>query len=108
MTLGEYFNLHKNEVHFRERKEAGSSGSSMTKQIGGALQTAQDLLGRLRELGLFLVPVGELEGWWRGGPTSKGEWYLPAIKLAAESPDSLPEVASFVGKVCGWFGYRVS
>ena len=45
---------------WRQVKQRGGIASI---QHGEARAAADDLLTRLREIGLFLVPVGELEGW---------------------------------------------
>ena len=59
----ELFRLLENAADWSEVKRLGIS-----KHRGGSLTTGQDLLEEWRSLGLFLVPVGELEGWWPAGP----------------------------------------
>lgn len=44
-------------------KQVKQRGGVVSVQHGDARAAADDLLARLREIGLFLVPVGELEGW---------------------------------------------
>ena len=78
--------------------------TGVTKLRGGASKDATELLNRLTAIGLFLVPVGELECWWREGPTVKNEWAMYAIRKAEEA-DSLPEATNFMAGVCRWFGY---
>lgn len=80
----------------------------IAKLRGGALQDAEKLVDRWAAMGLFLVPVGELECWWREGPASKSEWFVPAIKRVTEDANSMPEAADFMAKVCRWFGYKTS
>lgn len=72
---------------------------------GGEKKAADKLLKLFSAIGLFLVPVGELEGWWRAGPADKGEWAVDAIEEIAKRPDSLTEATEFVARLCDWFGY---
>lgn len=80
----------------------------ISKLRGGALRNAKKLLEEWAKVGLFLVPVGELECWWREGPAAKNEWFLPAIKEIMEHDHSLPEATAFMARVCHWFGYKTS
>lgn len=80
----------------------------ISKLRGGALQDAEKLVDRWAALGLFLVPVGELECWWPEGPATKNEWFLPAIREIMQDENSLPEATEFTAKVCRWFGYQRS
>ena len=69
---------------------------------------AESLLGKWADIGLFLVPVGELECWWPQGPPTKNEWFLAAIKKIMQDENSLPEATEFMARVCRWFGYETS
>lgn len=80
----------------------------IAKLRGGALRDAETLLDKWADIGLFLVPVGELECWWPKGPASKGEWFVPAIRKITRDRKSLPEATAFMAKVCHWFGYKAS
>lgn len=80
----------------------------IAKLRGGARQDAEKLLQRWADIGLFLVPAGELECWWPQGPREKSGWILDAIKKVMEDETSLPEATEFMASVCGWFGYEVA
>jgi hypothetical protein len=80
----------------------------ISKLRGGALQSAEKLIEEWAKIGLFLVPVGELECWWPEGPASKGEWFVPAIKRVTEDASSMPAATDFMAKICHWFGYKPS
>jgi len=95
--------LLENAADWSEAKRYG-----ITKLRGGALRDAQKLLEECAALGLFLVPVGELECWWPEGPAAKNEWFLPAIKKIVEDQDSLPEATDFMARVCHSFGYQTT
>lgn len=97
------YGLLQDHADWSEAKQHGIS-----KLRGGALQNAKKLVDGWAAMGLFLVPVGELECWWREGPASKSEWFLPAIKRVTEDANSMPEAADFMAKVCRWFGYKTS
>jgi hypothetical protein len=75
---------------------------------GGAMGNAEILLEDWAKIGLFLVPVGELECWWREGPAAKNEWFLAAMKKVTEDPSSMPGATDFMAKVCRSFGYETS
>jgi hypothetical protein len=78
-----------------------------TKPRGGKSKDANDLQERLAAAGLFLVPIGELECWWREGPAEKAEWAVEAIRKVTEDPHSMAEATAFVTKPCRWFGYQI-
>jgi hypothetical protein len=103
-------------------KEAGRVTVTDRRQIQDALEAASDwsevkryginrlrgeeltagkgLLAKCREVGLFLAPVGVLEGWWAEGPSDKAEWVARAIPKMSESPETFQEASSFVAEVC--------
>lgn len=55
------------------------------KLRGGQLTGAKELLADWQKLGLFLVPVGELEGWWPEGPSdNKADWIREALDRLSE------------------------
>ena len=69
----------------------------------------QDLLSSYSSVGLFLVPVGELEQWWKPGSASdKGKWFAEVIeRLAVEPPDpSLDELRDFMRQVRAYFSLQ--
>ena len=80
----------------------------ITKLRGGALRDAGRLLEEWAEIGLFLVPVGELECWWPEGPTQKNEWFQPAIRKIMEDGNSMPKATDLMARVCHWFGHQTS
>ncbi len=99
----EILDLLENAAPWSEAKRHG-----IAKLRGGARQDAEKLLQRWADIGLFLVPAGELECWWPQGPREKSGWFLDAIKKVVEDETSLPEATEFMASVCGWFGYEVT
>ncbi len=75
------------------------------KLRGGAYADAEALLESWSAAGLFLVPVGELEGWWPEGPATKAEWIVDAFRMLETSPSQARASAQFIEKVLKWFGY---
>jgi hypothetical protein len=69
---------------------------------GGARKEASDFLGKLRAIGLFIVPKGELEGWWPDGSTDKAEWAVQVIEALNTKPHSFSEARSFVNSICDY------
>ena len=64
---------------------------------------AKELFAEWREVGLFILPVGELESWWPEGPAgNKAEWIAQAVELL-DQDDSLPELETFVCELAGFF-----
>jgi hypothetical protein len=99
----EILDLLENAAPWSEAKRHG-----IAKLSGGARRDAEKLLSTWAEIGLFLVPVGELEWWWPQGPRAKSEWFLDAIKNIVEDDDSLPEATEFMAMLCRWFRYHVT
>ncbi|WP_279462505.1 hypothetical protein [Aeromonas dhakensis] len=59
-------------------------------------------MAQLANLGLFVVPVGELEGWIDLGDVKKNKWIVPALESLSENgaPKELEDfVASVVSRV---------
>ena len=84
---------------FSEAKRYG-----IEKMRGEPLTFARQLLAEWRAVGLFLLPVGELESWWPDGPASdKAAWIVQAIDLVATDAESLTELETFVCDVAGYF-----
>ena len=84
---------------FSEAKRYG-----VGKLRGEPLTVANELLSEWRAVGLFLLPVGELEGWWREGPASdKNAWLSQAIVHMQEA-DSFQEAEQFVCEVARFLG----
>lgn len=61
-------------------------------------QRARDLIASLAEIGIFVVPVGELESWIDVGTRRKRDWIVLALQVIADKgpPNS---VATFIGNV---------
>jgi len=79
------------------------------KLRGGSLTGAKRLWRECSRLGLFLVPVGVLEGWWLEGPASdKTEWFHQAIERVATEPDSFHRAEMFVAEVARFLGMNVT
>ena len=60
------------------------------------------LISELSKNGLFVVPVGELEGWIDLGTHKKNKWIIPALEAIFEYKASTPLV-DFVGNVLNYF-----
>ena len=60
------------------------------------------LIDELSKLGLFVVPVGELEGWMELGTHRKNKWIIPALEAIhyGKTPEGLK---LFVGKILSFF-----
>ena len=84
---------------FSEAKRYG-----IEKLRGQPLTFARELLEEWRQVGLFILPVGELESWWPEGPANdKNAWLTAAINLLQDD-GSLSALESFMGDVAGYFG----
>jgi hypothetical protein len=70
---------------------------------GEPLALAQELLKEWKTIGLFIVPVGELEGWWPEGPASdKGRWIVEAVDQLAK-PGTFQELDIFMKDLVQFF-----
>lgn len=85
----------------RMRSES-TKWSNLKKNGLGALaspykEKAEEIISKCKELGLFIVPVGELEGWMPLG-VRKNRWALPALEKINnnECPSNLKD---FVGSL---------
>lgn len=73
------------------------------KLRGEPLTFAKELLAEWRDVGLFILPVGELESWWPEGPAgNKAEWIAQVVELL-DQDDSLPELETFVCELAAFF-----
>ena len=79
-----------------EAKKKGIEGLPFAKW-----SEAGELLTTLKSLGLFVVPVGELEGWLDVGTTQKNKWIVPALEAIGEGNAS-DKLKTFVGEVIGF------
>lgn len=73
--------------------------------------TALDLLRRLAEIGFFVVPVGDLEGWLRGYsiPASRGkkwEWATAAAATVRQIGMKDNDVWDFARSIAAFFALR--
>lgn len=81
----------------------------LLKLKGGQLASAKDLLERLASWGLFLLPHGVLECWWRAGPAgSKTEWFVAAMKKLDEDKTAFATAEVFAARVAHYFGKRTA
>ncbi len=76
----------------------------INKLAGGAYNNCLDVLNKCQKIGLFLVPQGELESWWRGGATTKKLWILDALKQIQTEPNNFEEAEKFVIDICRFLG----
>lgn len=94
----------------RIRSESTKWSSLKKKGIdsldGRLKENVTEIVSSCRDLGLFIVPVGELEGWMDLG-VRKNKWALPALEKihANECP---PNLKDFVGEltsgIYSWYG----
>lgn len=95
----------------RIRKEA--SKWSDVKRLGIAgipekeQETTEDLIEKAKEYGLFIVPVGELEGWLNLGIRQKNKWIVLALEALHQGKCS-SELKDFVKSVLNYLGEDVS
>jgi len=72
---------------------------------GGARQTADKLLAELSTVGIFLVPVGELESWFPHGSSDKSKWFQEAIDELSQGFRRLRGLDQFAELLLAFFGY---
>jgi len=68
-----------------------------------ALSRVKEILSHARASGLFLVPVGELEGWVNFGAITKAEWVPKALE-AIHQGQAPKELRAFVASIIEYFG----
>ncbi|MBK9124639.1 MAG: ATP-binding protein [Chloroflexi bacterium] len=94
-----------------DRELAEASAWSQPKQHGinalkgQAHETCKTLLQELAEIGLFIVPVGELEGWERGLPASKSEWISDALRKV-DDPERFGQARLFINRVVSYLAAK--
>lgn len=86
----------------RIRQDTSKWSSVKKDGISGFPQEAQkntsDLVAEVKDIGLFLVPVGELEGWIDLGTKKKNRWIILALESLHD--DQCPEnLAQFVKEI---------
>jgi predicted ATPase len=67
---------------------------------GGAYKDAGSLLEKCRNIGLFLVPEGQMEGWWLAGPADKQKWIRKAMDEVHANPAEFDLARQFMSDVC--------
>lgn len=65
--------------------------------------TARELLGRLQDAGLFVVPVGELESWIDLGTRRKNKWIVLALSAIGQG-QCTDELRKFLAAVLRFMG----
>lgn len=66
---------------------------------GAPTQAANDLLAKLSEIGIFVAPVGEMEGFCRTLGNHGPRWVAEATKKDLAKDPELGEARTFVGKI---------
>lgn len=69
---------------------------------GEQAKNAEILISELRKKGVFVVPVGELEGWIDLGTHKKNKWIIPALE-AIYQHKATDKIVDFVGNVLEFF-----
>ena len=82
------------EDGWKAAKESGLAGIAR----GQETNDAEALLTRLREVGLFVVPVGELEGWVREVGNKGPKWVVEVLERGLHADPDAP-VRAFVEAV---------
>jgi energy-coupling factor transporter ATP-binding protein EcfA2 len=90
--------VYKEASKWSEVKRAGLQALSTT-----ARTTAQQLLAKLADAGLFVVPVGELESWIDTGTLRKNRWIVKALESLSNNncPVLLQTFVERVGQFLG-------
>jgi energy-coupling factor transporter ATP-binding protein EcfA2 len=91
------------KVVYDSAKFSEAKSYGITKLRGQPRAFAKELLHEWRLSGLFIVPVGELEGWWPEGPANdKGEWIAKAVELV-DDREALIELEDFIVDLAAFF-----
>ncbi|MFK2024303.1 hypothetical protein ACIXIR_08230 [Bacteroides fragilis] len=62
----------------------------------------ENLINDLKSVGIFVVPVGELEGWIDVDIKQKNKWIIPALNKI-HSGDSPGGLKNFIKEVLSYF-----
>lgn len=89
--------IQKESTKWSAIKKGGVTALS-TDQQGNAIK----LIASLSKVGLFVVPVGELEGWINLGITKKNKWIVPALEAINDNKTPEPLV-KFIGEILDFF-----
>lgn len=92
-----YKRIEKEFTSWKDVKDKGVIGFSSDIQ-----PTAIALINDLKAKGIFVVPVGELEGWMDLGTKKKNKWIIPALNKI-HSRGCSPELRDFIKEVLAFF-----
>lgn len=92
-----YKRIEKEFISWKDVKDKGVIGFSSDIQ-----PTAIALINALKAKGIFVVPVGELEGWMDLGTKKKNKWIIPALNKI-HSRGCSPELRDFIKEVLAFF-----
>ena len=84
--------------------EAKKHGKSALK--GGAYQSCANILNVCKSFGLFIVPNGELESWWRAGPANKKDWIIEVLNELSKNRSSFKEASEFMDGICAYLNIK--
>ena len=93
--------LLRNASKWSEAKKYG-----IDKLNGGTYQSCQNVIAMCASNGLFIVPKGEMESWWREGPGNKNEWATQVLDKIAEGKP-FDDVENFMGSICNFLGAQL-
>ena len=74
------------------------------KLRGGTHRGCQQLLSQLKQLGIFVVPEGELESWNRALSATKSVWIREALELMDDDPASFVEASTYLNEIAAFLG----
>lgn len=69
------------------------------KLKGGAAKDCKHILEECKKVGLFIIPNGELESWWREGPAKKSEWITEALNEIQNNQETFEEANKFLTEI---------
>jgi len=72
----------------------------------GQQKTASELIDQLKANGLFVVPVGQLEGWMELGTTQKKKWIVAALEALSKNKCS-SSLTQFVKEILRSMGEEI-
>jgi len=78
----------------------------INKLNGGAYRDCETVIKKSHEIGLFIIPNGELESWWRAGPSNKSEWIIEALEKLHRDDSEFVDAEDFMISLCEFFGLK--
>lgn len=89
--------IQRESTKWSEIKKEGIKALAVEQQ-----KNTKQLIANLSKVGLFVVPVGELEGWIDLGTHKKNKWIIPALETInnGKTPENL---VKFIGDILGFF-----